>query len=429
MKNFSAPCPYVLSGLFLLFVPMNLPSTSAEFNYDETKVPKFELPDPLVMADGTRVTTARQWVEQRRPEIVKLFDEQMYGRPAPKPEELSWKAGEAVEVLGGKALRREIEVNLFGKDNGPSMTILLYLPRNESDSERPAPVFLGMNFGGNHSTTKDPTVALSPNWLPKRYPGVKNNRATEAARGSKASRWPVELVIHRGYGMATVYCGDLDPDFHDGWTNGAHAVTGKPGAGEWGSISTWAWGLSRALDVFEEMEAVNHNQVAVLGHSRLGKTAMWAGARDERFALVISNNSGCGGAALSKRRFGETVKRINTSFPHWFCENFKQYNDNEEALPFDQHMLAALVAPRPFYAASATGDRWADPRGEFLSCLYAGPVYGLFGKKGLSSSEMPKPGRAMHSDVGYHLREGKHDITAEDWRHYLDFADRHFGTR
>jgi hypothetical protein len=199
----------------------------------------------------------------------------------------------------------------------------------------------------------------------------------------------------------------------------------QPDSTSWGAIAAWAWGLSRAMDYIETVSSIDSKKVIVMGHSRLGKTALWAGATDKRFAMVISNNSGCGGAALSKRVFGETVGSINVSFPYWFCKNFNKYNEKEELLPVDQHQLLSLIAPRPLYVASGEEDLWADPKGEFLSCVGASPVYVLLGEKGFPASEMPSANSPVVGSIGYHVRSGGHDITLYDWQQYLDFADLH----
>lgn len=393
------------------------------FNYDESKVPQFELPDPLVARDGTKIDSAEGWREKRRPEIQALFEDHVYGHtPAVDLETHAEVFEESDDALDGTAIRKQVRIFFSPKPSmGRSMDLLLYLPKNAAG---PVPTFLGLNFQGNYTTQPDPAIRVTPSWVRNRN-GIEDHRADPELRGVAASRWPAKEIVARGYGMATIYYGDIDPDYDDGFRNGVHELFPKNQDGDFSTIAAWSWGLSRALDYLEQDPQVDASKVAVIGHSRLGKTSLWAGATDERFALVISNDSGCGGAALSRRRFGETVARINDSFPHWFADSFNGYNGNEDELPVDQHMLLALVAPRPLYVASASEDLWADPRGEFLSLREAGPVYELLGKKGIGIDEPPPVGQSVTTDVGYHIRAGKHDITLEDWNHYMDFADKH----
>lgn len=421
----------ITCGVFVASAAV-VPALIAAPNYDEAKVPAYTLPDPLVCADGTLVTDSKMWTKKRRPELLRLFEKQVYGRaPKPKRGKIRFEVKSvATNALNGLATRKEISILLTGNPSGPRLDLLLYLP---NQSPKPVPAFLGLNFNGNHAVTDEPGIRLSEGWMvAERSKCIVNNRATEACRGIEASRWQVEKVLSRGYALATVYYGDLEPDFAEGWKLGLRAALGPAGTNtnfrpdEWGAISAWAWGLSRVLDYLETERAVDAKRVAVLGHSRLGKTSLWAGARDERFAIVISNDSGEGGAALARRQFGERTGDLNRRFPHWFCGNFKKYSEREDELPVDQHELIALIAPRPVYVASAEEDRWADPRGEFLSAKNAEPVYALFGKAGLGVNEWPSLNHPVGQVIGYHVRSGAHDVTDYDWEQYLNFADRHF---
>jgi len=393
-------------------------------NYDEAKVPAYNLPDLLVMDNGIRVSTAADWAK-RRIEVLSLLETEMFGR-APAPPQVRFKV-ESIDkaALGGKAIRKQASINVSRK----RFSLLLYLPAKAAG---PVPVFLGLGFGPNQTVSPDPGIPLAGTWVQnKDTRAIELQPGVESSRGSAASRWQVETILSRGYGLATMYYGDIEPDF-DGalklGIRGAYLRRGQeaPGDGEWGAIAAWAWGLSRAADYLERDSNVDGLHLALVGHSRLGKTALWAGAMDTRFALVISNDSGEGGAAISRRRFGETVADLNRRFPHWFCGNYHRYSDREGEMPFDSHMLLALVAPRPLYVASAEDDQWADPKGEFLGAVAASDVYELLGRKGIGTKQMPPVNHPVGDTVRYHVRTGKHDITAYDWEQYLDFADRQF---
>ena len=366
-----------------------------------------------------KVESRKAWENVHRPKIYNFFLTEVFGR---QPEQKLKPTYQTIAIddkaLGGKAIRKEVAIQFEGMDE--PMLVLMYIPH----SQKPVPAFVGINFKGNHQTTTDPAITISKN-APK-----KSELGTDPERGAAVSRWPLEMIVEAGYAVVTVYRGDIDPDFDDGFKNGVHQIfnsQNKPKADEWGTISAWAWGLSRVMDYIETDKLFDKKHVAVIGHSRLGKTALWAAATDNRFAMAISNDSGEGGAALSSRRHGELIRDLNKNFPHWFCDNYNKYSDREQDLMIDHHGLVALVAPRPVYVASATLDDWADPEGEFLSAKYASEVWTLYGKQGLKSESMPKPEQPDNDGwVGYHLRTGKHDITAYDWAQYIKFADQHF---
>ena len=356
----------------------------------------YTLPDPLIFNDGTPIKAPMQWYDRRRDELLELFHSEIYGHAPGRIPGTDYTVLEQGPAFGGKAIRKQIRID-FNR-YGQSLLVLMYLP---AKAKKPVPVFLGLNFKGNTSISDDPAV-------------IRGRYASEE-RGIKASRWPVETILCHGYGLVTCHYFDIRPDRNDGWKKGVTSFIFKEGQtapepNQWGSISEWAWGLSRILDYLEKDRDVNAKRVAVFGHSRLGKTALLAGARDTRFAMVISNDSGSCGAALSRRLYGETIKSGANLFPYWYCTNFYKYLDDVDSLPVDQHELLALVAPRALYVASAEGDAWADPTGERLSFQEAQKVYGFLG--------------VNLKKTGYHIREGKHDITVIDWRYFLDFADR-----
>jgi len=419
--------------LLLLLTPGIIQAFSQGFepNYDESQVPFYTLPNPLVCFDGTKVKSVKKWEEVRRPEILKFFSKNVYGITPPYIfPEISYKIiSEDRAALDGKAIRKEVLVEFDKKYPEFNLTILIYLPSHHIGS---VPLFLATNIFGNHVISDDPGITLTSKWIRNSSKAkVVNNRATEASRGIRSYRWPIERIIERGYGVATYYSGDLDRDTCDGYSYGiqklfAEEGQNEPQPDEWAVLGAWAWGLSRCMDYFETDDEIDHTKVAVFGHSRTGKAALWAGAQDERFAVVISNDSGCGGAAISRRQFGETIGCITGHSPHWFCANLKKFGDNIGNMPVDQHMLVALIAPRPVYIASADKDRWADPKGEFLSAKHAGPVYSLFGLKGLGVEAMPEVNQPVFNQIGYHVREGGHDILPFDWECFMNFTDYHF---
>src|SRR4051812_11700496 len=400
------------SALFVCALAALLPAQPPDANYDESKVPAYTVPDVLGKAHD-----AKSW-ETRRAEILEIYRKDVFGRAPGKPSNMTWEVSGKGPALNGKATRELIEIS-FG--SGPKLHMVVYVA---AGATKPSPTFLGLNFGPIHTIANDPGVPLAEEWV--RDPNTKQmvkRMPPESSRGRAASRWQVEKILEHGFGLAVIDYNEIEPDFDGGIKYGVRSIYPAPAADGWAAISAWAWGLSRAMDYLEKDRLVDAKHVAVFGHSRLGKTSLWAGAQDTRFALVISNESGEGGAAISRRNFGERTKDLNTRFPHWFDANFRKYNDREDSMPFDSHMLLALSAPRPLYVASAEEDRWSDPRGEFLGAVGASRVYELLGKKGLGTDQMPGNHQPIMHTVGYHVRAGKHDVTAYDWDQYLKFAE------
>lgn len=389
-----------------------------------------ELPDPLVMLNGERVTTAEQWHKQRRPELKALIQHYMYGY-LPPPAKIEAKVErEDLKALDGKATLREVIIS-FGPPETPKIHLLLVIP---NERKQPVPAFVGMNFCGNHAIVKDPAVRIPTAWIYNNYKGVKDNRATEEGRGTQVDVWALDQSIARGYAVATFYSGDVDPDRADvrqgiqpHFRKQGDTARPTPGPHDWGTIAAWAWGIHRAVDHLVTLQEIDPKRIAVVGHSRLGKTSLLAAAFDDRIALSIPHQAGCGGTAPSRGKVGESVKQINDRFPHWFNGAFKEFNDKPDRLPFDQHNLVAVVAPRPVLFSNAVEDTWANPDGQFQVLQAADPVYRFLGAGGLDAKQPPEPGKLIDSKLGYFIRPGKHSMTREDWKVFLDFADKQMG--
>lgn len=367
------------------------------FNYDEARVPPYDLPDVLASGSG-RVTSPADWTA-RRAELLELFRTHVYGRSPGRPERLRFDViEEDPRAMAGTATLKRVAITSAQADREHRFEMTVFLPNARSGA---VPLFLLLN--NRPVTNVDPT------------------------RQQKSEFWPAEQMVARGYGIAALQVGDLAPDDKERYRDGVIRMfdgTDARTATSWGALAAWAWGASRAMDYFETDARIDAKRVAVVGHSRGGKAALWAGAEDTRFALVVSNESGEGGAALSRRNYGETIARINEVFPHWFAGNYRTFAGRAAELPVDQHMLLALIAPRAVYVASASEDLWADPRGEFLSLAHASPVYGLWGDRAIAPDEMPPLEQPLRTARrGYHVRRGSHNLTAYDWDRFADFAD------
>ena len=391
-------------------------------NYDEALVGTYTLPDPLMLANGKPVRDAKTWNEKRRPEIVRLFEENEYGRAPGRPADMSFDVFEkGTPALDGKATRRQVTV-YFSKDKaGPKMDLLIYIP---AGATKPVPLILNVSFSANSSSVEDPGIKPGEVW------GRDKKRVAAPARGIGGIK-PAPFLA-AGFGVATLYYGDIDPDFLGGVPFGVRALYLKPGQtepapDEWGSIAAWGWGLSRAMDYFETDKDIDARRVAIEGVSRLGKTVMWAGAHDTRFAMVIASCSGEGGAALSRRNYGETIAHLvePTRYPYQFCANYAKYAKHVDESPVDAHMLVALIAPRPVLLQTGDTDTWSDPKGEFLAAVAAGPVFKLLGQQGLDTDQMPAAGVPILHTIGYQMHAGGHGTVPSDWDLFLKFMQMH----
>jgi hypothetical protein len=382
-----------------------------------------EAPDPLVMLDGKPVTTKKEWFKKRRPELKALFQHYMYGW-FPPPVKVTGKITYTDRnFFGGKATLKLATLSL-GQPPAPQVHLLMVIPNHRT---RPAPIFLGMNFSGNHTLVADTNVPVPDIWMPTNLPHVpiENHHATAAGRGKQIETWALEQTIDRGYAVATYYCGDVELDKTNAEGGVRELIHPPRQQDDWGTIAAWAWGMQRVMDYLARDRDIDGKRMALVGHSRFGKATILAAAFDDRVALAIPLQAGCGGTAPSRGTIGESVKQVNTRFPEWFCGVFKQFNDQPERLPFDQDCLIALCAPRPVLLGAAVEDTWANPAGAFAMLQAAGGAYRLVGAGGLAATNLPGTNQLIDSNLGYFIRPGKHSMTRDDWKVFLDFADRH----
>lgn len=383
------------------------------------------LPDPLLKADGTRVSSTNEWFKERRPELKAMFEHYLYGRIPAAPKKLQPHiVGEFKDFLDGQATLKLVSLDTGGP-KAPRIDLMLVLP---NQVKKPVPVFLAMDFCGNQALTTDRRVPLAHSWMPSGCPGCSQNASTEASRGTQATNWPLAEIARRGYALAAFFSGDIDSDRADAstgiyaWLAGGDVSKNNPT--NRGTIAAWAWGFQRCVDHLVTEPRIDPQRIAAVGHSRNGKTALLAAAFDERIAIAFPHQAGCGGTAPSRGKVGESVKAINDRFPYWFNGEYKKFNDEPEKLPFDQNALVALCAPRPVLFSAAQEDQWSNPAGQFDVLRAADSVYRFLGVEGLGVDQMPPLRKLVGHRLGYYIREGKHSMTADDWGVFMDFADK-----
>ena len=389
----------VLLTAMLLFMIAVHAQRPADANFIEAQVKPYTLPDVLQTTKHTRIRNKADW-ESNRPALLHLFEDHIYGQMPKHFDDIKFSLIQVDEhAMQGKATLKQVVIEVAQRQQSVKINLVLFVPNNRKQA---APAFLLINNRGKENM--DPTRAVETGF------------------------WPAELVIDSGYAVAAFHVADAAPDHKDTFMNGVLRLYPEQLSAGNGmrAIGAWAWAASRILDYLQTDPDIDAARVAVVGHSRGGKAALWAAAQDRRFAMCVSNCSGNTGAALARRNFGESIKAINTSFPHWFNTNYKQYNDREQALPVDQHMLLALIAPRPLYVTNASEDLWADPTGTYLALQHAAPVYALYGIQSQLPAQAPKINQPMlNGNLGYHNREGIHDLTPYDWQNFIRFSNSH----
>lgn len=427
--------PLCLFAFYLLSAPAQAPVpptprpapdvvAGIPVNYDEAKVGSYTLPDPLKLNDGKPVRNAKTWYAKRRPEIEEIFTTQQYGRDPGRPQGERFEVTEAgTPALNGKAIRKQVTIRFSQDESWPRINLLIYLP---AAARKPVPMFFSINFGAVQNAADDPGITPGEIWDPR------TNTRVLPPKGRGFGRMNIEPFLDAGFGVATFYYGDVDPDYAAGFANGIRARYLKPdqterAADDWGSIAAWAWGMSRVEDYFETDASIDAKRVAIHGISRLGKTVMWAGAHDQRFAAVIASCSGEGGAALSRRDYGETIAHLTATsrFPYQFAANYAKYSGFPDTAPMDANLLVALIAPRPLLLQTGSTDKWSDPKGEFLAEVAAGSVYKLLGKEGLDTDVWPAANQPILHDLGYYMHDGGHGMVPSDWDVYIQFLKMH----
>ncbi len=397
----------------LLIVHLFLPlvSTSAAPSYDESSVPAYTLPDVLrVPGEDRRISTVEDWERIARPALLAAFSTHVYGHTPRVRVTTTTSDDSSQPILGGKALLRQTRLHFHHADRKASVDLALILPATASPA-RPAPLIIGLNFWGNHTISSDPAFRMAAP-----APGMETRE-----RGSMNRRWPLESLVEQGYAVLTAFRGDVAPDNPTHYRSGVLSLfPDNTGPSRMGAIGAWSWTLSRLADHAGTLPEIDSTRISVIGHSRLGKAALWAAAQDTRFVRVFANNSGCMGGALSRREFGETVAIITRNFPYWFAPRLADYAERVNELPIDQHQLIALIAPRLVHIGAAQQDLWADPRGELLALRAAAPAYALYGiATELPDQLPPADATPLGTVLRFHLRTGRHDILAADWQAYL----------